>query len=92
MKITPLLFIKDKYLPLLAQGRILISGAMTESGAGSNPRAMVSKANYHNEHSWLLSGSKRWVGMAAWAELIAIYVQQYDADQNWLGNEWFHSS
>lgn len=77
---------KNQYLSLLATGRIFTAGAMTESEAGSNPRAMKSVAVPNNdENGWLIKGSKRWVGMGASANIIAIYVQQLDADNNWLG-------
>lgn len=77
---------KNRYLNQLATGRIFTAGAMTESAAGSNPRAMKSTATpNNNEDGWLLRGSKRWVGMGATAEVIAIYVQQFDSNNNWLG-------
>ena len=80
---------KNRYLPELAEGRIFTAGAMTESGAGSNPRAMKSVAIPDNKHGWLLKGSKRWVGMGSSADVIAVYVQQLDADNNWLGMSGF---
>lgn len=80
---------KNQYLNLLAKGRIFTAGAMTESAAGSNPRAMKSVATPDNENGWLLNGSKRWVGMAASANVTALYVQQLDADNNWLGMSGF---
>ena len=80
---------KNHYLHQLAEGRIFTAGAMTESAAGSNPRAMKSVAISDNENGWLLSGSKRWVGMGASATIIAIYVQQFDSNNNWLGMSGF---
>lgn len=80
---------KNSYLPLLAQGRIFTTGAMTESAAGSNPRAMKSVATPDNKQGWLINGNKRWVGMGASADLIAIYVQQLDSENNWLGMSGF---
>jgi amino acid adenylation domain-containing protein len=80
---------KQSYLPLLAKGRVFTAGAMTESAAGSNPRAMKSVATPDNGHGWLLNGSKRWVGMGASADLIAIYVQQLDSNNQWIGMSGF---
>lgn len=80
---------KNYYLNKLAKGRVFTSGAMTESAAGSNPRAMKSVAIPHQENKWLLRGSKRWVGMANSAELIAIYVQQLDVNNDWVGMSGF---
>lgn len=76
---------KTRYLYQLASGRIFTAGAMTESAAGSNPRAMKSTATPNQQGEWVLRGSKRWVGMGASAEIIAIYVQEFDANNNWLG-------
>jgi alkylation response protein AidB-like acyl-CoA dehydrogenase len=80
---------KAAYLNKLAKGLLFTAGAMTESAAGSNPRAMKSVAIPHQENKWMLRGSKRWVGMASSAELIAIYVQQLDANNNWVGMSGF---
>lgn len=80
---------KNQYLNLMATGRILTAGAMTESDAGSNPRAMKSVAVSNGEDSWLINGSKRWVGMGASAALIAIYVQQFNSDNHWMGMSGF---
>ena len=80
---------RTQYLPQLAAGRILIAGAMTESAAGSNPRAMQSMAIANNHDGWIIRGSKRWVGMGSWATLIAVYVQQLDSQNNWLGMSGF---
>ncbi len=80
---------KNKYLNQMASGRIFTSGAMTESAAGSNPRAMTSVAIADGENGWLLTGSKRWVGMGASASVIAVYVHQLDVNENWLGMSGF---
>lgn len=80
---------KNRYLPKLAEGRVFTAGAMTESAAGSNPRAMKSVAIPDENAGWLLNGSKRWVGMGASADVIAIYVQQLDSENNWLGMSGF---
>lgn len=80
---------KNQYLNLLATGRIFTAGAMSESEAGSNPRAMKSVAVPDKENGWLLKGGKRWVGMGASAGVIAIYVHQLDSNDNWLGMSGF---
>lgn len=78
----------DTYLNQLATGRIFTAGAMTESAAGSNPRAMESNAT-PTKNGWLLNGSKRWVGMGSSADLTAIYAQQFDSENNWVGMSGF---
>lgn len=80
---------KNKYLNLMATGRIFTAGAMTESDAGSNPRAMKSVASAAGEGEWLLNGSKRWIGMGSSAAVTAVYVQQYDKNNDWVGMSGF---
>ncbi|MCR9192519.1 MAG: amino acid adenylation domain-containing protein [Gammaproteobacteria bacterium] len=75
---------KELYLPQVAAGRIFTAGAMTESEAGSNPRAMKSVAVFDG-NAWLLHGSKRWVGLGSSAAVTAIYVNQVDPEHNWQG-------
>lgn len=76
---------KTRYLHQMASGRIFSAGAMTESDAGSNPRAMTSRATPHHHNGWVIQGHKRWVGMGASAEIIALYVQEFDSQNQWLG-------
>ena len=77
--------VKNRYLPQLAIGRIFMAGALTESEAGSNPRAMKSVAVAHAEQGWVLKGQKRWVGMGGSAALIAVYVHHLDTHNQWQG-------
>lgn len=80
---------KDKYLPLMATGRVFTAGAMTESDAGSNPRAMKSVAISQENGDWLITGSKRWIGMGSSAAITAVYVQQYNQENHWEGMSGF---
>lgn len=80
--------LKEVYLQQLATGRIFVAGGMTESTAGSNPRAIKSVA-IPDKNGWTLRGSKRWVGMANSASIIAVYTQQLDAKNNWVGMSGF---
>jgi amino acid adenylation domain-containing protein len=80
---------KNKYLNQMATGRVFTAGAMTESDAGSNPRAMKSVAISQGEGEWLISGSKRWIGMGSSAAITAVYVQQFNKDNHWEGMSGF---
>lgn len=81
---------KNLYLNKLASGRVFATGAMTESDAGSNPRAMSATAVYCNDKKqWFLNGNKRWVGLGSSANLIAVYVNQLDTEGNWQGMSGF---
>ena len=76
--------VREQMLPLLATGRELAAFALTESGAGSNPRAMVSSATPYAE-GWLLNGHKIWSGVAQWAGLINVFVKELDIQGNLKG-------
>ncbi|MFZ4826290.1 MAG: AMP-binding protein [Phototrophicaceae bacterium] len=76
--------VREHLLPLLATGRELAAFALTETGAGSNPRAMVSSATPSAE-GWLLNGHKIWSGVAQWAGLINVFVKELDNHGNLKG-------
>lgn len=69
---------KKTFLPQLASGAILGAFAITEEGAGSNPREMNSVAKPALNGGWLISGSKCWIGNAGWAGLFTVFVQVMD--------------
>lgn len=72
--------VRDELLPILATGRELCAFALTEPGAGSNPRAISARAIPDTEGNWRLRGTKIWSGSAAWAGVINVFVQQLDAN------------
>ncbi|WP_368042085.1 acyl-CoA dehydrogenase family protein [Burkholderia metallica] len=72
---TPL---RDELLPSLASGRMLAAFAMSESAAGSHPRAITSRAQRLDTGDWLVSGNKRWSGSSAWAGIINVFARQAD--------------
>ncbi|MBN3779012.1 amino acid adenylation domain-containing protein [Burkholderia sp. Ac-20345] len=71
---------RDEILPQLATGRLLSAVAVTESAAGSNPRAITMTAVPDGQGGWLLRGVKRWVGYGAWAGVINVYAQLLDEE------------
>ncbi|AOX02679.1 hypothetical protein BJP34_27450 [Moorena producens PAL-8-15-08-1] len=76
---------KEQLLPNLATGREIAAYALTEPGAGSNPRAISARAIPNPNGGWLLEGSKIWSGSAAWSSVINIFVQQLDPDGKPMG-------
>jgi alkylation response protein AidB-like acyl-CoA dehydrogenase len=66
--------LKKNLLPMLATGRGLGAFAITEPGAGSNPRALASHAEPMGQ-GWRLSGTKVWSGNAGWAASINVFVK-----------------
>jgi alkylation response protein AidB-like acyl-CoA dehydrogenase len=77
--------VRDELLPLMATGRELAAFALTEPGAGSNPQAISAKAIPDSQGSWRLQGTKVWIGSAAWASAINVFVQTFDAEGQYLG-------
>lgn len=65
---------RRRILPDLASGRQLASFAFTEPGAGSNPLAIAATAQ-PTATGWMLKGSKRWIGTAAWAGYAHVFVR-----------------
>lgn len=71
--------LRDELLPALAQGRELAAFALTEPGAGSNPRAIEAKATRDAKGGWRLSGTKLWIGSGSWAGVINVFAHVADA-------------
>ena len=77
--------VKEEILPLLAQGRELGAFALTEPGAGSNPRAIASTAMTTGTGQWHLQGQKIWIGNGSWAGVTSVFVQAIDEARRLLG-------
>lgn len=71
--------LRDELLPLLASGRELAAFALSEPGAGSNPRGIATQAIAQGDGTWELRGTKSWSGLAAWAGAINVFAQTVDS-------------
>ncbi len=71
--------LRDELLPVLASGREMAALAVTEPGAGSNPKAISATAVANGKSGWQLHGTKIWSGSASWAGVINVFVQLLDA-------------
>lgn len=65
---------KAEILPSLAAGREMISFALSEPAAGSNPMGLETVARRHGD-GWLISGRKMWIGNAAWANHLNVFCR-----------------
>ena len=65
---------KNSYLPAMAAGEVIGCFGLTEPTAGSDPSAMATKA-VHDGDGWVLSGTKRWIGLASVADVAVIWAQ-----------------
>jgi alkylation response protein AidB-like acyl-CoA dehydrogenase/acyl-CoA synthetase (AMP-forming)/AMP-acid ligase II/acyl carrier protein len=76
---------KRIWLKEAAAGRLLVSFALTEEGAGSNPRALRATARRTADGDWRLDGEKIWIGNAAWAGLLVVFARAEEVDGRALG-------
>ena len=64
---------KQRFLPAMAQGRVLGAYALSEANAGSDPGAMTTTA-VRDGDSWVLSGEKVWITNGDMADLVTVYA------------------
>ncbi len=77
--------LKNITLPALARGLELAAFAITEPGAGSNPRGMSSTAVPDGKGGWLINGEKMWIGSGSWANYMNVFVNLMDDDNKLIG-------
>ncbi len=77
--------LKAEFLPRMASGRLLGAFAVTEPGAGSNPRGIGATARPAAEGGLRLNGHKIWIGNAAWAGVLTTFVNEYDEQGAFAG-------
>lgn len=72
--------VRAELLPKLASGRELAAFGLTEPAAGSNASAIEGRADQLPDGRVRLNASKIWIGNAAWAGAINVFVRYYNAD------------
>lgn len=65
---------KNTYLPGMAAGEIIGCFGLTEPTAGSDPSSMATTATAQADGSWVLTGAKRWIGLASIAQIAVIWA------------------
>ncbi len=65
---------KREWLPQMAAGEAIGCFGLTEPNAGSDPGAMTTFARRDGD-DWVLSGAKRWIGLASIAKVAIIWAQ-----------------
>lgn len=71
---------KKKYLPQLANGKLIASFCLTESGAGSDAASIRTTAQKQEDGSWLLNGEKIWITNGAFAGLFTVFAKTDSAN------------
>lgn len=64
---------KERWLPQMAQGRVLGAYALSEANAGSDPGAMTTRAERRGD-GWVLSGEKVWITNGDMADLVTVFA------------------
>jgi alkylation response protein AidB-like acyl-CoA dehydrogenase len=64
---------KERWLPQMAQGRVLGAYALSEANAGSDPGAMTTRATRKGA-GWVLSGEKVWITNGDMADLVTVFA------------------
>ncbi|MCC6405675.1 MAG: acyl-CoA dehydrogenase family protein [Planctomycetes bacterium] len=64
---------KQRFLPQMAQGRVLGAYALTESNAGSDPGAMTTTA-VRDGNDWVINGEKVWITNGDMADVVTVYA------------------
>lgn len=65
---------KQQWLPRMAAGDIIGCFGLTEPNAGSDPASMQTFARRDGD-DWVISGRKRWIGLASIADIAVIWAQ-----------------
>jgi glutaryl-CoA dehydrogenase len=65
---------KQQWLPEMATGKIIGCFGLTEPGAGSDPASLETTAVPDGD-GWVLSGAKRWIGLASIADVAIIWAK-----------------
>jgi glutaryl-CoA dehydrogenase len=68
---------KQRWLPGMASGELVGCFGLTEPTAGSDPSSMLTTAVRDGE-GWLLTGTKRWIGLASIADVAIIWAKTQD--------------
>lgn len=68
---------KQQWLPGMAAGELIGCFGLTEPTAGSDPASMATTATRDGD-GWVLTGAKRWIGLASIADVAIIWAKADD--------------
>lgn len=78
---------KQEWLPRMAAGELIGCFALTEPSAGSDPSSMATTAERDGrgeDAGWVLTGSKRWIGLASVAGVMVVWAMTVDGVRGFL--------
>ena len=70
---------KQRWLPGMAAGELIGCFGLTEPTAGSDPASMVTRA-VRDGDGWVLTGVKRWIGLASIADAAIVWAKTDEGD------------
>ena len=76
--------LRAQWGPVLSSGRQLAAFALSEPQAGSNPRAIGTRA-VRVDGGWRLSGEKHLIGLASWSGVLNVFARAFDGAGRALG-------
>lgn len=68
---------RRRYLPQMAEGKLIGCFGLTEANFGSNPSGMMTRARRVAD-GWLLNGSKAWITNGSIADLAVVWAKAED--------------
>lgn len=71
---------KDKYLPELAQGKLIGCFGLTEPNHGSDPGGMETRARKQSDGSYILNGAKNWITNSPVADVFVVWAKDDEGD------------
>lgn len=74
---------KQQWLPRLAAGEVIGSFGLTEPASGSDPASMTTFAK-RDRSDWVITGAKRWIGLASVAAVTVIWAQTDEGIRGFL--------
>jgi glutaryl-CoA dehydrogenase len=74
---------KNRWLPEMAAGRVIGCFGLTEPTAGSDPGSMQTVARRDGD-DWIITGSKRWIGLASIADIAIIWAMTEDGVRGFI--------
>ena len=74
---------KQKWLPAMAAGDAIGCFGLTEPTGGSDPGAMSTSAELVGDE-WIITGTKRWIGLASVADVAVVWARTPDGIRGFL--------
>jgi len=74
---------KNQWLPAMAKGEVIGCFALTEPSGGSDPAAMTTRAERDGD-DWVITGAKRWIGLASIATIAIVWAQTDDGVRGFI--------